>query len=387
MPHFSIQLLPLRSDHLHQRSFFELFFVCLRGEACEVGWVMEGVRGGGEDDVGEGMQCSDHPYRNNPGGICAFCLQEKLGKLIGGGAGVGVGVGGGGGGASSTSLSVRPTSSSSSYSASKDCHYHGNYSRRARIPFLLAQKKKKKKEVMGSDAVGIVLKRSKSTTTPRRGHFLVESEDANDYSPQKRGFWSFLYLPKSTATRKMDKAVGSAVTPRESKLAAAITQTHASLSHKPKDKGLGSSSLAKKEEFVDESESPNSHATASSSSFGRKVSRSRSVGCGSRSFSGDFFERISTGFGDCTLRRVESQREGKPKSSGAHRGGAPDGVWTAACRLEMKKIEIILTYYCYHHHLLCEFLGSLIFLLDPQCARLPSLILFLCILCNAYYLL
>ena len=313
-----------------------------------MGWVMEGVRGGGEDDVGEGMQCSDHPYRNNPGGICAFCLQEKLGKLvsssfpnaifpsssssspsfrseIGGGAGAGVGVGGGGGGASSTSLSVRPTSSSSSYSASKDCHYHGNYSRRARIPFLLAQKKKKKKEVMGSDAVGIVLKRSKSTTTPRRGHFLVESEDANDYSPQKRGFWSFLYLPKSTATRKMDKAVGSAVTPRESKLAAAITQTHASLSHKPKDKGLGSSSLAKKEEFVDESESPNSHATASSSSFGRKVSRSRSVGCGSRSFSGDFFERISTGFGDCTLRRVESQREGKPKSSGAHRGGAPGG--------------------------------------------------------------
>lgn len=47
--------------------------------------------------------------------------------------------------------------------------------------------------------------------------------------------------------------------------------------------------------------------------FDRKVSRSRSVGCGSRSFSGDFFERISTGFGDCTLRRVESQREGKPK--------------------------------------------------------------------------
>lgn len=45
----------------------------------------------------------------------------------------------------------------------------------------------------------------------------------------------------------------------------------------------------------------------------RKVSRSRSVGCGSRSFSGDFFERISTGFGDCTLRRVESQREGKSK--------------------------------------------------------------------------
>ncbi|KAI4311148.1 hypothetical protein MLD38_036066 [Melastoma candidum] len=50
--------------------------------------------------------------------------------------------------------------------------------------------------------------------------------------------------------------------------------------------------------------------------FERKVSRSRSVGCGSRSFSGDFFERISTGFGDCTLRRVESQRE--PNGHGHH---------------------------------------------------------------------
>lgn len=47
----------------------------------------------------------------------------------------------------------------------------------------------------------------------------------------------------------------------------------------------------------------------------RKVSRSRSAGCGSRSFSGDFFERISNGFGDCTLRRVESQREGNRKPS------------------------------------------------------------------------
>ncbi|KAG2408044.1 uncharacterized protein HKW66_Vig0028660 [Vigna angularis] len=44
-----------------------------------------------------------------------------------------------------------------------------------------------------------------------------------------------------------------------------------------------------------------------------KVSRSRSVGCGNRSFSADFFERISFGLGDCTLRRVESHREGKHK--------------------------------------------------------------------------
>ncbi|GLT64067.1 hypothetical protein SLA2020_365810 [Shorea laevis] len=49
--------------------------------------MMEGMKGGGrvsvgEEDMGDGMQCSDHPYRNNPSGICAFCLQEKLGKLV-----------------------------------------------------------------------------------------------------------------------------------------------------------------------------------------------------------------------------------------------------------------------------------------------------------------
>jgi hypothetical protein len=90
---------------------------------------------------------------------------------------------------------------------------------------------------------------------------------------------------------------------------------------RPKEKCLGSSLSKKGDNIVvveDDDDSPNSQATASASTFERKVSRSRSVGCGSRSFSGDFFERISTGFGDCTLRRVESQREGKPKvTSGA----------------------------------------------------------------------
>uniref|UniRef100_A0A2N9GAU1 Uncharacterized protein n=1 Tax=Fagus sylvatica TaxID=28930 RepID=A0A2N9GAU1_FAGSY len=85
---------------------------------------------------------------------------------------------------------------------------------------------------------------------------------------------------------------------------------------------LGSSSLGKKsitaDIVVEDDESPNSQATASASSFDRKVSRSRSVGCGSRSFSGDFFERISTGFGDCTLRRVESQRHPKTVNAVAH---------------------------------------------------------------------
>ncbi|KAK4374475.1 hypothetical protein RND71_005152 [Anisodus tanguticus] len=70
----------------------------------------------------------------------------------------------------------------------------------------------------------------------------------------------------------------------------------------------------KKEEIVvvEENESPNE------ASFNNKVARSKSVGCGSRSFSGDLFEKISTGFGDCTLRRIKSQRENKPRFSSVH---------------------------------------------------------------------
>ncbi|CAK9155645.1 unnamed protein product, partial [Ilex paraguariensis] len=61
--------------------------------------------------------------------------------------------------------------------------------------------------------------------------------------------------------------------------------------------------------MVDDNVSP------SRTSLDRKVSRSKSVGYGgSRSFSGDFFERISTGFGDCALCRVESQRKDKSRA-------------------------------------------------------------------------
>lgn len=42
-----------------------------------------------------------------------------------------------------------------------------------------------------------------------------------------------------------------------------------------------------------------------------------------------------------------------------------DGVWVATCRLEMKKIEIIILLLS---KCLCKFLGF--FLSDPQCARL-----------------
>ncbi|KAL5541878.1 hypothetical protein UlMin_009588 [Ulmus minor] len=310
--------------------------------------VMEGIKGvnngggggggrvgaGQDDDMGDGFQCSDHPYRNNPGGICAFCLQEKLGKLVSssfplpirgstssssspsfrseigvgassssnGGSGVGVGPST----SLSMSLSVRPTSTKNSYNEEY-------YTRRARLPFLLA-KKKKKTIVSSSSAADVVFKRSKSTTTPRRGHFLEASED---FSPRKRtGFWSFLYhsSSKSTSSKKIEK--GFSESSKIQSFSSATSSSSSNLASKQKEKRVESCSIAEEED-----ESPNSQTTASASSFDRKVSRSRSVGCGSRSFSGDFFERISTGFGDCTLRRVESQREGKPKISG-HRAGA-----------------------------------------------------------------
>ncbi|KAL0414754.1 UNVERIFIED_CONTAM: hypothetical protein Sradi_1677100 [Sesamum radiatum] len=195
-----------------------------------------------------------------------FCLQEKLGKLV----------------SSSFPVAVFPSSSSSSSSPSFRSDFGGSNTtssggaatvgtpfRRSKLPFVLTHKKKKKKDgvamaMASSDSTSIVFKRSKSTATPRRGiHFLDE-----DYSPHRRG-----------------------------------------------------SREKKREDFVvvGENGSPDQAA------FDRKVSRSRSVGCGSRSFSGDFFERISTGFGDCTLRRVESQREGKPRLHSVHRNGGNSG--------------------------------------------------------------
>ncbi|KAK8924226.1 hypothetical protein KSP39_PZI019454 [Platanthera zijinensis] len=159
------------------------------------------VAGGMAHDIGEEAQCSDHPDRSNPSGICAACLQEKLGKLV-------------------------------SSSKSSD-------------PFF-------------------------SNLTPPSfsspPSFL--SNKTAIAAPPKRSFWSFLTLSSDVAKRRSIKYRAA----------------------------------AKEEEAC---------ATVEG-----KVARSRSVGCGSRSFSGDFLERISNGLGDCALRRAESHREAKPKLSG-----------------------------------------------------------------------
>ncbi|KAL3505712.1 hypothetical protein ACH5RR_031094 [Cinchona calisaya] len=261
-----------------------------------------------QEDMGDGnMQCTDHPYKNTtpPGGICAFCLQEKLGKLVSSSFPVAVFPSSssssspsfrsdfGGGNTASSAVTVRPHNASSSAASHhhivNDCdeYKYQYYTRRSKMLFLLSTHRKKNKKKDG------VLERSKSTTTPRRRggnmHFL--DDDAEDFSPHKRGFWSFLYLSSkhSSATKKGCE---------RSSQRDIISSYPSSVSREKK---------IKKEELVvveENDESPDEAA------LDRKVSRSRSVGCGSRSFSGDFFERISTGFGDCTLRRVESQREG-----------------------------------------------------------------------------
>lgn len=294
-----------------------------------------------QEDMGEGnMQCTDHPYKNStPGGICAFCLQEKLGKLVSSSFPVAVfpssssssspsfrsDFGGSTTTGPASTLAIRPNAASAavathsnivSYGSSNhsDCDYNQYYARRSKLMFLSTHRKKKKKEaaMAAADSASIVFKRSKSTTTPRRGIHFLEADEAEDYSLHKRGgagggFWSFLYLSSSkhNTTRKSERRRDISYPSSVSSAVAAAAGTSMMMMNG----SMRSSRDKKKEELVvvDENESPEEAAVD------RKVSRSRSVGCGSRSFSGDFFERISTGFGDCTLRRVESQREGKSK--------------------------------------------------------------------------
>lgn len=257
------------------------------------------------DDMADGMMCSNHPYRNNLGGICAFCLQEKLGKLVSSSFPFPV--------IDSPPPSSSPvcfTSEVASSTARTDGLSITTYSgsvvnpssrspRMARIPFLLARRKKKK-QLQGCPSVRgppeDVLKRSKSSAGPRSvtgRHFLDalgDNDDEYDYSPRTRrtgggGFWSSL-LHLSASSSSSSKSGAS----------------------RKSEKNSGESKVDTLSSFEEESPSVNGDG-GRFPAFEGKVSRSRSVGCGSRSFSGDFFERISTGFGDCTLRRVVSHRE------------------------------------------------------------------------------
>ncbi|KAI4378935.1 hypothetical protein MLD38_016352 [Melastoma candidum] len=277
--------------------------------------------------------CSLHPYRANPdGGICASCLKEQLGKLISSSSASSV---------SNSSFPLhlhRPPSSSSSSSAARSPPSSGissssSSSKRhdrsqtlwAKIPGFLYYKKKSNGNchspapAVSDRAAALTFRRS--NTAPKRpehlGRFL--DEGILEFSPRKKGFWSFFYLPVSNHlssscpghrhctpnnNARVPSSATSAVTPGR--------RAERTLPF-PDDISKRCSEVIPEDDDFD-------GMPRNGNNFDRKVSRSRSVGCGSRSFSGDFFERISTGFGDCTFRRVESRRETNgPGSNTRHR--------------------------------------------------------------------
>ncbi|KAI3968691.1 hypothetical protein MKX01_028841 [Papaver californicum] len=384
------------------------------------------------DDVGGDMQCSNHPYKNNnnPGGICAFCLQEKLGRLVSSSksdtsffpVNTPPSTAAAAGDSSSSPSSLITARSSNSGlgtsnsiniknaaaalalgTASSSAHDNNNKTTTVTTSNMMimtsgtnsnvhhnllstSQKKSRKSLIATANSSSssslsslqhqnnklVMLKRSKSSAAsntrriishePR--HQIFDNDDdeegelgTDEYTPtaksatrnkHHRGFWSsFLHLSSAsnrtskrtirsgpygerdhrdrvavvsntTATNANIKAISSTIAEKEKQLRGGNERSStngvpaASSSTRTAD-AIGG--------YGDENDSPNSssHASSSSNSFGRKVARSRSVGCGSRSFSGAFLEKISTGFGDCsTLRRVESQRESSTTNSNYH---------------------------------------------------------------------
>ncbi|KAL1803731.1 hypothetical protein DCAR_0935443 [Daucus carota subsp. sativus] len=219
--------------------------------------VMEGV----QEDYACSMQCTKHTYQKNSpaGGICVFCLQEKLGKLA----------------VSSSFPLSNTTVNFNSSSSSSPSPPPFTSSKKSRIPFLSS---KKKNDPPSSSAPytskNIIFNRSKSSVMPRAfgPNFTETSETDGLKTPQKSRFWKLAHF-----------------------------------SQRQKHKQLV---CLKKNDFraIIENESP----------LNCKITRSRSVGCGSLSFSGDFF-------GDCVLRRVESQREVKPRERVNKWGGLFSG--------------------------------------------------------------
>ncbi|CAN6926708.1 unnamed protein product [Brassica oleracea var. botrytis] len=256
-----------------------------------------------DQDMGEGIQCVTHPYTKNPGGICPLCLQEKLGKLV----------------TSSfplpkpNHLSSPKSSSPSSITSlalsfSSESNVRDSNNNNNNLPFLLA-KKKSMLAASSPSSANLIYKRSKSTAAAY----------GEGFNQRKRsGFWSFLHLYSSK--HQTTKKVSHSSKPRNQITAETPKRVVG---------GGGIDVIVEEEDentnnkvFVETPTNSVGSGGGGGSSFGRKVLRSRSVGCGSRSFSGDFFERISNGFGDCALRRIESQREStKVISNGGGGGG------------------------------------------------------------------
>jgi hypothetical protein len=255
------------------------------------------------------VYCSEHPYPPGAtaavgaaaGGICAFCLQEKLGMLV----------------SSSKSSPFHPPPPP--VSASTSSPPSGGYAI-SQPPLPLHPSAGASHKVMPSQKSAVSaaggLKRSNSVA-PRPEEPLAPAPSAD--RPWKKSFWSFLHLSSSSSSSS-HKSASSNVANNGGGGASAARRNSVSVA--------SSASLGGRLEAIAGPDSPGRRSEGSSS-FGRKVARSRSVGCGSRSFSGDFLERLSTvGFGDCALRRVESHREPKPNKhalvGSGHVGGEVD---------------------------------------------------------------
>ncbi|KAK8949639.1 hypothetical protein KSP39_PZI005340 [Platanthera zijinensis] len=289
--------------------------------------VTEGGGGMPEDMAEAATQCSNHPFRRNPSGICAFCLQEKLRKLV----------------SSSKSsdpflISTNPPPSSSSsppsFASDADPHsFSSSTSSTRRISFLSAKHHRRKMKTpapAAAQSTAAPLHRIAATTANPSDEVVVLNRsksfaltDASG-SPHKKSFWSFFTLANSSSAlispfgNKRRSAASSAASslPAAGNGGADLPKTGTKENEKTPHRQQEEASSTGNDDAL--SGSPT--GSQASSSFGRKVARSRSVGCGSRSFSGDFLERISNGFGDCTLRRVESHREAKSKASSHRRG-------------------------------------------------------------------
>jgi hypothetical protein len=260
------------------------------------------------------VYCSEHPYP--PGataaagaaasGICAFCLQEKLGMLV----------------SSSKSSPFHPPPPLVSASTSSPPSGPSGGHAISQPPLPLHPSAGASHKVTPSQKSAIPaaggLKRSKSVA-PRPEGPLAPAPSAD--SQRKKCFWSFLHLSSSSSSSS-HRSASSNVANNGGGGASAARRNSVSVA--------SSAALGGRLVAIAEPENQGRRSEgSSSSSFGRKVARSRSVGCGSRSFSGDFLERLSTvGFGDCALRRVESHRE--PKSNkhalggGGHLGSEDD---------------------------------------------------------------
>uniref|UniRef100_A0A1D1YL05 Uncharacterized protein n=1 Tax=Anthurium amnicola TaxID=1678845 RepID=A0A1D1YL05_9ARAE len=350
------------------------------------GLVLPAMAGAGDDaGTGDGTQhCSEHPQhsRANPGGICALCLQEKLGRLVSSPSGAKKPASAFADGypphysfdspssPPSSSGSIRPTvveaaAAASGYGRATDAVSPGDArghstSRSRMIPFLHSKKKKKAAgsrrvsstgasssslslvsatttSSSGSSSGDPVFKRSKSVAPRPVGGFpegyrgsagAIREESEMADSPRNKGFfWSFLHLsshhhrdyhrgaPSTAAHDKTTYIRDIRLLPHPPQLPTITTtpqKAKKDAARRECPPGFATDDAGGEGEEEDSSPGSGSLQASSSAAFTRKVARSRSVGCGSRSFSGDLLERISTGLGDCTLRRVGSQREGKP---------------------------------------------------------------------------